>query len=156
MQNNLSELSITDVFKLALNASTGAKTLGGEIGLVLNPYDRINDDHLTADGAVQKYQQSVADRVPLVTTFVRDLRDCRIWCFRAKDTLKPFLGDTHNDLWRPTGFVTSLRVPDDYAGMYPLLGKLAKRPTEVIDTSVISYGLDSAGEVEVRYSRRRS
>jgi hypothetical protein len=46
--------------------------------------------------------------------------------FQRQNTLKPFLGESHNALYRPTGFVSSLRVPEDYAGLLALTDTLEK------------------------------
>ena len=47
-------------------------------------------------------------------------------CFAQKDALKPFLGETHNTLWRATGFINSLRVPENYDGLLALVAALGK------------------------------
>lgn len=46
--------------------------------------------------------------------------------FQRQNTLKPFLGESHKTLYRPTGFVSSLRVPEDYAGLLALTDTLEK------------------------------
>jgi hypothetical protein len=65
-------------------------------------------------------QTVVANRVAKAAAFEDWLGQTRAWCFSAKNTLKPFLGESHNALYRPTGFVSSLRVPEDYAGLLAL------------------------------------
>ena len=93
---------------------------------MLNTAASIGADYSAADGCVTAYQKEIAGRVPKAAALDGLMNEARTWCFRAKDTLKPFLGDAHNSLWRPTGFVTSLRVPEDYDGLVAQVGSLAK------------------------------
>lgn len=80
---------------------------------------------------------SVAVVEPVAEAVVRE-RAALLVCVLDRSLADPFGGDTKNACTRLQEHLNDL------------LGKLAKRPTEVIDTSVISYGMDSAGEVEVR------
>lgn len=125
MKNNIGSLSIRELLSLGASATTGAQAIGREVGLVLNKADRIDTDCAAAAEAVLGYQKEVANRVPKAAAFQAALATARTWCTRAKDTLKPHLGDRHSSLWRPTGFTTSLRVPRDYT-LYALVDALAK------------------------------
>ena len=95
-------------------------------GLVLNTEAGLSADFSTADACVRTYQKEIASRVPKAAAMETLINDTRAWCFRAKDTLKPFFGNAHNSLWCPAGFVNSLRVPDDYDGLVAQVGSLAK------------------------------
>lgn len=79
----------------------------------------------------------VAVAEPVVEAVVRE-RAALLVCVLDRSLADPFSGDTKNACARLQEHLNDL------------LGKLAKRPTEVIETSVISYGIDSMGEVEVR------
>jgi hypothetical protein len=126
MQNDITSLGNTNLIQLGESASTAGAKIGKEVGLVLNKPALITDDYEAADGTVSAYQKAVANRVPLAVALASLLLATRTWCMRAKDTLKPFLGDRHSSLWRPTGFVTSLRVPEDYGALLALVDKLHK------------------------------
>ncbi len=129
MKNNIVALPIPDLLSLGDKAATGAAVVGKDIGLVINKPDIIDGDHRLADGAVRSYQTAVASRVAKALALEQALADARQWCFRAKDTLKPYLGDRHNSQWRPAGFVASLRVPTDYDGLLALVSALNKHLT---------------------------
>ena len=124
MKNVITTLSITGLLELGQTASTAGGSIGKAVGLVLNKPLLIKEDFDLAGASVSGYQKLVAKRVPLADAFARTLDEARTWCFRAKETLKPYLGDAHSSLWRPTGFVTSLRVPIKYDGLLALVGKL--------------------------------
>ena len=126
MQNNIAAFSIKDLLSLGDTAATTAKAIGSSTGLVLNTEATLSADFSAADAGVRAYQKEIAGRVPKAEALDGLINDTRTWCFRAKDTLKPFLGDAHNSLWRPSGFVNSLRVPEDYDGLVALVGSLAK------------------------------
>jgi hypothetical protein len=126
MQNNIVSLANRELLELGQSASAGAQAIGKDAGLVINKATLVNDDFVAADAARRACQVEVAGRVPKAAALEKVLSEARTWCFRAKDTLKPFLGESHNSLCRPTGFVTSLRVPQDYGGLLPLVGTLAK------------------------------
>jgi hypothetical protein len=126
MQNNIASLSKAELLQLGEAASSGALALGTNAGLTLNKADRVSADFTAADAAVRAYQTEVANRVAKAAALEQALSDARTWCFRAKDTLKPFCGDAHNSLWGPTGFVTSLRVAEDYGGLLALVSALSQ------------------------------
>jgi hypothetical protein len=126
MKNNIVSLTNRELLQLGEAASAGALALGREVGLVINKQSSINDDTLASGAAVRAYQTEVANRVPKAAMFAQALLDARTWCFRAKETLKPFLAESHSSVWRPTGFVTSLSVPREYSGLLALVGTLAQ------------------------------
>jgi hypothetical protein len=130
MQNSIVSLNIQDLLNLGSKTAAGATAIGQDIGLVINVAGRLTADQKAAADAVLAYQTAVADRVPKANLLATRIGEARTWCFRAKDTLKPHLGETHNSLYRATGFTMSLRVPDDYAGLYSLVGTLCKYFTE--------------------------
>ena len=126
MQNNIATLSNKELLELGHAASAGADAVGAEVGLKLNPATKVSADSDAAGSAVRAYQTEVANRVTKANALETAVVTARAWCFRAKDTLKPFLGNDHSTLWRPSGFVQSLRVPDDYSALFALVGTLAK------------------------------
>ena len=72
-------------------------------GLALNKANLITDDYTAADAAVLAYQTELANRVAKVAALDTAQADARKWFFRAKDALKPFLGDSHNMSVAPHG-----------------------------------------------------
>jgi hypothetical protein len=126
MRNKIADLSIKDLLSAGDKASIAATAIGQEVGLVLNTPSLIANDYSAADLCCRDYATVVADRVPLAFALQDVLGKSRLWCFRAKETLKPFLSERHSSLWRPTGFLFSLRVADDYDGLRSQVGSLAK------------------------------
>jgi hypothetical protein len=126
MQNNISNLSIQPLLKLGEAAATGGESIGADIGLVLNKASVLRADYQAAADAVLAQRNAVAERVAKATVLETALATSRTWCFRAKDTIKPYLTDSHSSLWRPTGFVFNLRVPEDYPSLYSLVVSLQK------------------------------
>ena len=124
MQNNIATLSIGDLLKLGDKCATTATAIGTDVGLAQNKPGKINADYSTANVCFLALQTEAANRVAKVEAFEKWLGESRAWCFSAKNTLKPFLGESHNALYRPTGFVSSLRVPEDYDGLLALTGAL--------------------------------
>ena len=126
MQNNIAELSIRDLLNGGNKAAITATAIGQEVGLLQNTAEKIDTDYATADSCFLSLQAEIASRVPLASELAGLIGTTRTWCFRAKDTLKPFLGESHNTLYRPTGFVSSLRVPEDFDDLFALVGNLQK------------------------------
>jgi hypothetical protein len=126
MQNNIAALSNKDLLSTGDKAANAAKAIGAEVPLVINTFDLISADYSKADGCCRLYATAIANRVDLAAALQRVLGEARTWCFRAKETLKPFLSERHSSLWRPTGFVSSLRVADDYDGLRSQVGSLAQ------------------------------
>ena len=126
MQNNIANLSIADLLKLGNKCATTALAIGQDVGLAQNKAEKIDADYSLAKACFLAVQAESANRVAKADALGGLLATTRTWCFRAKDTLKPYLGESHNVLYRPTGFVSSLRVPEDYDGLFALADTLQK------------------------------
>lgn len=126
MQNNIATFSIKDLLKLGDKCATTATAIGTDVGLAQNKATKISADFAAANDCFLALQTEAAHRVAKAAAFEEALGLTRAWCFSAKNTLKPFLGESHNSLYRPTGFVSSLRVPEDYDGLLALTDALRK------------------------------
>ena len=91
MQNLIAALSNADLLGRGESATSGATAIGSAIGLIINPDVRLSADFTGATRGVRVYQTAVADRVAKAKALDPLLAAARTWCFRAKDTLKPFL-----------------------------------------------------------------
>jgi len=151
MKNNIATLSIREVLGLGRDASDGAEAIGSDIGLAQNKPRLILEDYEAADDAVSAVAKVVADRVKIAEALAKATADARTFCFRAKEVLAPHLGERHSSLYRPTGFVTSLRVPTGYDGLFPLVGKLKeyfeKHPDQTNDKPKVNVTPERADEL---------
>ena len=111
MQNNIANLSIADLLKLGNKCATTALAIGQEVGLAQNKAEKIDADYSLAKACFLAVQAESANRVAKADALSGLLATTRTWCFRAKDTLKPYLGESHNVLYRPTGFVRGVLKP---------------------------------------------
>ncbi len=124
MQNNIAALSIKDLLNLGDQCATTAQAIGLDAGLAQNKAVKILADFSAANDCFRALQTELANRVAKAAAFEDWLGQARSWGFSAKNTLKPFLGESHNSLYRPTGFVSSLRVAEDYDGLLALTDAL--------------------------------
>ena len=129
MKNNVSSLPIPALLSLAKSALDGAQTLGKTVGLALNKPALIESDLRAAEDAILAHETAIADRVAKAAGCQRSVAEVRTWCTRAKDALKPFLGERHSDLWPPAGFTQSLRIPRSALELLDLTEKLGRHLT---------------------------
>ncbi len=123
MRNDVFNLTVTELFGLALRAHFGASS-SPEINLVQNTAANVLADLNGAQQSEAGYQAAVSalgSRNDAVATAVDTTY---VFCQRARDVLKTQCGNQYCLAWNGTGFVGSLEVPTGQDELRVLLGSL--------------------------------
>ncbi len=102
----------------------GAATHGVTIPLLINTSTAINDDRAALLVAQGVYQAGCGGSPALRTALDAADTEGYTFCGQARNVLEFYLGTSHSAAWRPTGFITSLALPRDEAGLVTLLTAL--------------------------------
>ena len=152
MKNEIVGLNQKALLKLGSKAAAGATAIGTDIGLLANKAAKITFDTDAARAAMLAVQTALTDRVNKARLVTDCLEETRTWVFRAKDALKPHLGEHHNALYRATGFTDSLEVPRDFDELHPLVetlgGYFTKHPDQANDHASVQATPEKAGLVK--------
>lgn len=125
MARNPQPTSYPGLVLLSQRCLNGATLLGAEIPLVLNTAARIEADR-NAMLAAQAAFQAGCGTSPAISGVVKSARAAAYdFGHAARDVLKNFLGRTHSEAWRPTGFIRNLEVPRPEAGLMAMLAALS-------------------------------
>lgn len=127
------ETAPTKVMTQGLNMAQGAARHGGTIDLGPNTAVNIRLEVTGLGESIAAYGNG-KDELERRRLHLENLViEGRLYMMAARDSLKPLLGYTYNSAWDSTGLVRSLKVPDYYSALLPLLGLFAKylenRPT---------------------------
>ena len=123
MRNDVFNLTVTELFGLALRAHFGASSMP-DINLVQNSSANILADLNGAQQAEAAYQSSVSALVPRNNSVATAVDTSYVFCQRTRDVLKTHCGNQYCLAWNSTGFIGSLEVPTGQDELRVLLGSL--------------------------------
>src|SRR5688572_13950173 len=124
MANNPIPGSYAGVVLMSQRCFNGATSLGASIPLLINTASAIGTDRTALMSAQAVYQAARGSRPALQAALDAARVVAFNFCDRAKGVLEFYLGRQHSAAWAPTGFVSSLAVPPNEAGLVSLVGQL--------------------------------
>ncbi|MBA4147175.1 MAG: hypothetical protein H0X66_03605 [Verrucomicrobia bacterium] len=132
MRNSV-ETSPTKVLAQGSEIAQGAAKHGGTIDLGPNTAVNIRLDVAAVRAAIAAYGNGKDELDKRRRELEKLVVEGRQFFMAGRDSLKPLLGYTYNMNWDSTGLVRSLKIPDYYSALLPLLGFFARyledRPT---------------------------
>ena len=113
--------SFPSLILLAQRCNNGATSVGPAIPLLINTAATISTDRMAATSAQFEYQ-TAKGQVPVLSAAMQTARDAAArFCINARNVLEFYLGAQHSQSWAAAGFINSLAIPTQEAGLFALM-----------------------------------